>query len=305
MRTQQLTVPVRSSSSTVFESFDLTISETYSPTGTHRVLKRILSGTEITTDYLGQSIPKPTHLRRMDLWRDKRFWCGCELCSSPCDRRRGLSCPQKSCDGTIFPFGHFSTNVLFPNDEETSSSDVIDKISPPPPISSETVVWRCESCHVELENSSSKIFMNKYKNIERFRFETFLESEIRKVSECSDAAQLLEVCTYHRSMVSLKYDEYHRNTHSYHYTLKNYESYYSLMSSNVIKYFEPQVRIFWEQSIGFRSGVFTSIFVPCSRVRNLLLRRSSKPRILSSMNCFVGIKSTVVMKLVCIVFNRV
>ena len=131
----------------------------------------------------------------MELWRDKRFWCGCELCSLPCDRRRGLSCPRSSCDGTIFPFGHLSTNVLFPNDEETIN-DVIDKTFPPPPISSETIVWRCVSCHEEFKNSSSKIFMKKYKNIEGFRLESFLESKIRDVSGLNDAAQLLEVCTW-------------------------------------------------------------------------------------------------------------
>ena len=34
-------------------------------------------------------------------------------------------------------------------------------------------------------------------------------------------------------VISLKYHECHRITHSYHYTLKNYDSYYSLMPSNV------------------------------------------------------------------------
>ena len=37
-------------------------------------------------------------------------------------------------------------------------------------------------------------------------------------------------------ITSLKYYECHRITHSYHYTLKNYDLYYFLMSSNVTKY---------------------------------------------------------------------
>ena len=37
-------------------------------------------------------------------------------------------------------------------------------------------------------------------------------------------------------ITSLKYYECHRITHSYHYTLKNNDLYYSLMSSNVTKY---------------------------------------------------------------------
>ena len=167
--------------------------------GTHRALRRISKGTQITTDYLGQHVPKATHLRRMELWRDKRFWCRCELCSSRYDKRRRLPCPNCK-GGTILPQGSFDSIALFPNEEKVKLSF---RHAPPLPLSVvksfKGISWTCKTCKKEFENSSSKIFTNSIKGIPSFRLETHLESKIEQIwfrgGEITTIEQLLNLCT--------------------------------------------------------------------------------------------------------------
>lgn len=177
--------------------------------GTHRALKRIPVGTQITTDYLGQSIPKATNLRRYELWRDKRFWCKCELCELSCDTRRCLQCPYCR-HGTILPTGTLISVQSFPKEQKV-------KINPSiPPLPSDIlkspsneIVWKCETCDEKhIENNSKTIFRNvkdvltKIGVKEMSQLESHIEREIETLwlqgtngTNTKKWKELLETCS--------------------------------------------------------------------------------------------------------------